>query len=161
MVCKNCSHDIPDNSKFCINCGNAIAVDHADSDAQQGGEATVQSQPAPVVQPQMQQPQFQPQQNQYQYFNPQMQQPMMQPPAFDPNNIPAKYKPLSPWAYFWSSILFCIPVIGFIFLLIFTFGASNINLRNYARSYWCALLIALIIAAVIVVIGVSTAMSIF
>ena len=60
-----------------------------------------------------------------------------------------QYRPLSPWAYFWYSVLFLIPVIGFIALLVFTFSSTNINRRNFARSYWCALLITVIIALVI------------
>jgi hypothetical protein len=69
--------------------------------------------------------------------------------------IPSEYKPLSPWAYFWLSILFSIPVVGFIFLLVFSFNGSNINRRNYARSYWCGLLIALVIILIYVVIAVA------
>lgn len=69
--------------------------------------------------------------------------------------IPSKYRPLSPWKYFWLSILFSIPIVGFIFLLVFSFNGSNINRRNYARSYWCGLLIALIIILIYVVIAVA------
>ena len=66
--------------------------------------------------------------------------------------IPAEYKPLSPWAYFGLNILFSIPVIGFIFLLVFTFSGANINRRNYARSFWCYLLVAVIVAIVFLVL---------
>ena len=66
-----------------------------------------------------------------------------------------QYRPLSPWAYFWYSVLFLIPVIGFIALLVFTFSSTNINRRNFARAYWCALLIAIIIALIIA--GLSAA----
>ncbi len=52
------------------------------------------------------------------------------------NNLPEEYKPLGMWAYFGYEILFSIPIVGFIFLLVFSFGATkNINLRNFARSY--------------------------
>ena len=53
------------------------------------------------------------------------------------------------------SILFSIPVVGFIFLLVFSFNGSNINRRNYASSYWCGLLIALVIILIYVVIAVA------
>ena len=66
--------------------------------------------------------------------------------------IPEEYKPLSPWAYFGYQLLFSIPLVGFILLIIFSCGgSSNINLKNYARSYWCALLVSFIIIIVFVV----------
>lgn len=56
-------------------------------------------------------------------------------------NLPDQFRILSPWAYFGLQILYSIPVVGFIFLLIHTFSAGNLNRRSFARSYWCALLI--------------------
>lgn len=59
--------------------------------------------------------------------------------------IPNEYKPISAWGYLGYNLLFSIPLIGFIFLLIFALGGTqNINLRNYARSYFCAMLVAFI-----------------
>ena len=55
--------------------------------------------------------------------------------------IPEEYQPLSPWAYFGLQILFAIPVVGFIFLIIFSINGANLNRRNFARSYWCSLII--------------------
>ena len=51
-------------------------------------------------------------------------------------NIPNEYKPISAWGYFGYNILFSIPIIGFIFLIVFSFDSSNINRRNYARSFF-------------------------
>ena len=67
------------------------------------------------------------------------------------NSIPNEYKPLSPWAYVGYSFLFSIPFIGFIMLLVFSFDSSRINRRNYARSYFCSMLIGLILAVIIMV----------
>ena len=61
------------------------------------------------------------------------------------NNIPSEYRVLSPWAYFGYSILFAIPLIGFILAIVFAFDNSNLNRRNFARSYFCGLLIAVIL----------------
>ncbi len=69
--------------------------------------------------------------------------------------IPAEYKPLSPWAYFGYSILFSIPLVGFILLIVFSLDNSNINRRNFARSYWCTLIL-LVIIFIILIIFVST-----
>ena len=71
------------------------------------------------------------------------------------NNIPSNYKPLSPWAYFGYNILFSIPIVGFILLIVFSFDNSNINRRNYARSFWCAILIVVIIIIFIGILGFS------
>jgi len=64
-------------------------------------------------------------------------------------------RPLSPWAYLGLQILFSVPVIGFIFLIIFSISSGNINRRNFARSYFCILLICLIIIAVCTLLGLS------
>ncbi|MBR4880778.1 MAG: hypothetical protein IKU19_02525 [Clostridia bacterium] len=74
-------------------------------------------------------------------------------------SLPSKFKPMSPWAYFGLNILFSIPVVGFIFLMIFTFNDSNRNRRNYARSYWCSLIIVAIVAVIITVIAVVAGVS--
>ena len=58
-----------------------------------------------------------------------------------------KHQYLSAWSYFWLDILYSIPVIGFIFLLIHSFGANNENRLHYARSYFVKLLVVLIISA--------------
>ena len=66
------------------------------------------------------------------------------------NIINDNLKPISMWGYFGYQILFSIPIIGFIFILIYSFGGTNnINLRNYARSYFCTLiLVAILILAI-------------
>ena len=67
----------------------------------------------------------------------------------------SEYKPLSPWTYFGYSILFNIPVIGFILLIVFSLDNSNINRRNYARSYWCWLVIFIILVVILIISGIS------
>ena len=66
--------------------------------------------------------------------------------------IPNEYKPLSPWAYVGYNLLFSLPIIGFIMMIVFAFDSSNINRRNYARSFFCAMLIGLIIGIIAMVI---------
>ncbi|MEF2640890.1 MAG: ABC transporter permease [Clostridia bacterium] len=69
-----------------------------------------------------------------------------------PNTIPNEYRPLSAWAYFGYNILFAIPLVGFIMLIVFAFDSSNINRRNYARSFFCAYLVAIIILIVVLIL---------
>lgn len=67
--------------------------------------------------------------------------------------IPEEYRPLSPWAYFGYQLLFNIPCVGFILLCIFALGGTkNINLKNYARSYFIVYLLVFIITVLIIAI---------
>lgn len=74
--------------------------------------------------------------------------------------IPREYKPLGMWEYFLYSILFNLPIIGFICLIIHSFD-SNINLRNYAKSFFCVYILALIVFLVVCFFGGFTIASIF
>ena len=73
--------------------------------------------------------------------------------------IPEDYKPISMWGYFGYQILFAIPIVGFICVLIFAFSAHNINLRNFARSYFCFLIIVLVILGIAIASGAFAAVS--
>ena len=62
------------------------------------------------------------------------------------NSIPGEYKPISMWGYFGYEVLFSIPIIGFICIIIFSVGGTgNINLKNFARSRLCLLILVLAI----------------
>lgn len=81
-----------------------------------------------------------------------------------PDNIPEEYRPISMWGYFGYQLLFSIPCVGFILLIVFSVGGTkNVNLRNFARSYFCYIIIMAIIVLLILVatgaLGALTAMS--
>lgn len=59
-----------------------------------------------------------------------------------------EYKPISMWGYFGYEILFALPLIGWIILIVKALSARNVNLRNFARSYFCLLIILSVIAAI-------------
>jgi uncharacterized membrane protein YvbJ len=131
MNCSNCGSEVNEGVEFCPNCGSKI----------------VNPAGAQYTQQQYSQPQYtQPQQAQYVYQNP---------ATSDPN---MDYTPISMWGYFGYEILFSIPCVGFIMLLVFSFGGTkNINLRNFARSYFCFLILAAILVAIFTaIVGVST-----
>ena len=72
----------------------------------------------------------------------------------DINSIPEKYRPISMWGYFGLEILFSIPVVGFIILIVFALGGTkNVNKKNFARSYFCFVIIFVIILAILVATG--------
>lgn len=74
--------------------------------------------------------------------------------------IQPAYKPIGMWEYFGYEILFSVPLLGFIILLIFSFGGTkNVNLKNFARSYFCLFLLqfaAVIALTVWIVLSVGT-----
>ena len=57
-------------------------------------------------------------------------------------------KPISGWGYVGRAILWSIPVIGWLILIFKALFAKNRNVKNYARSFFCAFLLVLIIAVV-------------
>lgn len=70
------------------------------------------------------------------------------------NNIPMEYQPISMWGYFGYEILFAIPCIGWILLLVFAFGGTrNINVRNFARSYFCLLIIVAVLFGIFMLLS--------
>lgn len=58
-------------------------------------------------------------------------------------------------------ILFSIPCVGFIALLIFAFGGTkNVNLKNFARSYFCFTIILVVLVVLFTIaFGGATAYS--
>lgn len=174
MICTNCGKENVDTAAFCESCGTKLtpAAPAAPevSAAPEVNTATV-SEATTVTAPQPQytppQPQYVPPQNQY---TPPQPRPVQATPY---NNyapvakpatpvIPPEYKPLSGWAYFGWQLLFAIPLVGFILLIVFACGGThNINLRNFARSYFCALLIAAILAVIGIILTLVFGASVF
>lgn len=72
---------------------------------------------------------------------------------YDAFNIPPEFKPLGAWAYLGLSILFSIPIIGWIFLIVFSFSDANLNRRSFARYYLLTFIITLVLIAVLYFTG--------
>lgn len=67
------------------------------------------------------------------------------------NHIPSEYKPITPIGYIGYQLLFSLPIVGLIFLIIFAVGGTNnINVKNFARSYFVIYLIAIILIFILV-----------
>ena len=134
MNCPNCGAPVSAGDRWCANCG---------------AQVNVPQQPA-VQQPVYQQPT--PQQPVYQQS--------VQPTGnFSVNDLPPQYRPLSAWAYFGLTLLFSIPVVGFIFLIVYSCSSANINRRSFARSFWCWLIIAAIVFVILLLTGVLASIS--
>ena len=80
---------------------------------------------------------------------------------FEQKYLPEAYRPLSPWAYFGLSILYSVPVIGWIFLIAHALASRNINKRNYARSFFCIYILAAIVILLLSFAGLRLDMSQF
>lgn len=77
------------------------------------------------------------------------------------DNIPEEYKPISMWGYFGYEILFSLPIIGVILLIVFSLGGTkNVNLKNFARSYFCIIIIVSIVLIILLsVVGLDSVSS--
>ena len=63
--------------------------------------------------------------------------------------VPIALKPISSWGYFGFMVLFSVPFIGFIIMTIFALGGTkNVNLKNFARSQFCFILVVLILIGI-------------
>jgi len=81
-------------------------------------------------------------------------------PPLTEENLPEKFKPISAWGYLGYNLLFSIPLIGTIMLFVYAFGGtSKINLRNYARSFFCIVLLYIGIFIFLYVTGVLGSLS--
>ena len=67
-----------------------------------------------------------------------------------------EYKPISMWGYFGYQLLFMIPFIGSLALVIVALTHKNINVRSFARSYFCVSIIVLILCALFIMMGIFT-----
>ena len=75
---------------------------------------------------------------------------------YETDRLPPELRPLSPWTYFGLDILYAIPLIGFIFLICHALGSTNVNKRNFARSFFCVYVIALILILILIFSGALT-----
>ncbi len=67
--------------------------------------------------------------------------------------LPKEYQPISAWGYIGWNLLFAIPIVGWIFILVFGLGGTkNVNLRNYAKSFIIVFLLVVIIVALIILV---------
>ena len=63
--------------------------------------------------------------------------------------------PISSWGYLGYRILFNLPFIGWIVALVMAIGATNVNVRNFARSQFIVLLFIIPIAIFAAILGFS------
>lgn len=144
--CSKCGAFIDGNAKFCNICGQAVTAPTVNT--AQNYSQPVNTQPT-YNQPAYTQPVYQSQPN----YNGGYSQGVPQ-SSITENNLPPEFKPISAWGYVGYNILFAIPIIGFIFLIVYACGGTqNKNLKNYARSFFCVMLISIILSIIFVILG--------
>ena len=139
MICPNCGSEAGAN-RFCPQCGNALPEAPVRQTVPPSYPTTPQTAPvyasAPVA--------------------PQPAAPVYRSSAdVRPEDLPPQYRPLSAWAYWGLGLLFTVPIVGFIFLIVFSFSRANINRRSFARSYFCWMLLIAIVLTVFLLAGGS------
>lgn len=68
--------------------------------------------------------------------------------------IPEDYEPIGMWGYFGYQFLFAIPILGWILCISFALMARNYNLRNFARSQFCYLIIYIVVFCLLAGFGI-------
>ena len=62
---------------------------------------------------------------------------------------------ITPWGYIGYAFLFSVPLIGLICILVFAFSSGYPCRRNYARSFLIMIIIAVVIVAIGMALGVN------
>lgn len=156
MFCENCGTQLPDGTFYCTDCGaptnrEEVAVEEAVVTAEEPAVTTPEPAVAEPEQPVVTNNVYA--QNPYAQTNyyAQPQQPQA-PITITEDDLPEEYKPLSPLSYFGLQMLYSIPVVGLIFMIIFSISRGNIHRRNFTISYWFPMIIAITIAIIAIVI---------
>lgn len=135
MFCENCGKTLPDGAKFCNGCGTKTAP--AQSVNAEVERPAVNTAPPPVYT----HPTQIPPQNTYTPPAPYTPQPLNQ--------------PLRVGQYIVMLLLQCIPLVGFILLLVWAFSSTeNLNKKNYARAVLIFGFIGLVFS---IILGVALA----
>lgn len=69
-----------------------------------------------------------------------------------------RYAPLSPWAYIGYMLLFYLPIVGLVFMIIYSADDTNISRRNYARAFLGLCIATLVLGVIFGAIGLGTGM---
>lgn len=169
-TCKTCGKEIPKEARFCTYCGtlqdspapeepaakSAPAVQAAPAAAQDAAAQAPDAKAPGVEAPKTEAPSAKaPSQA--------SSAPLEAMPAYpqapkapapkrpgDAEDCAPRYQPLGAWSYFWLSVLFAVPVVGLVFMIVFSCNTGNINRRNFARSYLIRLVFGLVICAIAV-----------
>lgn len=181
-ICKTCGKEIPADARFCTYCGTLQDSPAPEEKTTPSAPLTEQTPPAPAEKTDAAPKTDAPKEEPPKVELPKAEAPKAEPPKTeapksqsgaalspmpsypqapkapapksygDDADYAPKYRPLGAWAYFWLSVLFAVPVVGFVFMIVFSCNSNHINRRNFARSYLILLIFAVLIGAVTVLL---------
>ena len=178
MFCSNCGKQLPDEARFCDRCGmpvrEPIHIPEPEPETEPVKDPEPEPEPEPVKIPEPEPepepvripepepesepvriPEPEPEPEPVRVPEPEPEPEPVDVPLFAPEPepaVPEENRPLSPWGYFGYGLLFSIPVIGFILLIVFSFAGKNVNRKNFARSYWCWVILVVAIILILTVV---------
>ncbi len=125
-------------AKFCTYCGSPLDPESAVC-KECGVEVAVAEKVTPVPQP-----------------APTVSAPVTEMKDTNEENVPTgKYAVASTSSFFWFSLLYSLPFIGFICSIIFSFVSKNLNHKNYARSILVWYLVGIIAVLLVIVLLIA------
>ena len=142
--CTNCGATLNDDARFCTECGATLEAAAAQPAAAaappppppQAAAPVMQAAPPPQAAPAAEKPKKKKKER----------------PVYEDYDAPApgsKYAPISTWGYIGISLLACIPIVGFILLIVWAFGGcKKINKRNFARAMLIMMAIGLVFSLI-------------
>ena len=121
MFCTNCGATVIDGTSICPACGASLGQEPQNPGANNAASAGAGYSG--------------PTNSGYNQGNAGYHQAYNNAPVTKPVDPRYNYDPISTWGYIGYSLLFVIPLVGFILAIVFAFsGSGSINRRNYARS---------------------------
>ena len=142
--CTQCGATLPDETRFCTECGATLPGGADPAPPPPQAESPIQSPPPQQSAPPPQQPVYQ---------QPAYQQPAPPaPPPIDPDRPPkgSKYEPISTGGFIGIFLLLCIPIIGFILMIVWACGGCRkVTKRALARAMLIFTAITLVITLVL------------
>ena len=72
-----------------------------------------------------------------------------------PDTLPKEFKPLGAWKYFGYSLLFSLPLAGFVLAIVFAVDNDNIHRRNFARATLIIWGISIVISILIFLFSIT------
>lgn len=170
--CPSCHNANEESAVFCAICGAVLPKDEPqEQPVSDVSEQAPQAQPsyeAQAVPQTEQQPAYEAQQPRPTFVQPVTPPVYAQPnysqsygyPQFNENMLPPEYRPVSIGQFFGYTLLFSVPVVGFIMLLVTAFGSGNsISLKNYAKSMLIWYVIGIVLTVIMFVFGFMLAAS--
>lgn len=139
MFCRKCGMDNPEGARYCRRCGEALERPRTSSEGALSGAAPLGAGPSGTASSGAAASSVPPMSR-----------------NISIEDLPPEYRPIGMWGYFGYNLLFSIPFVGWIIALVFACGVtSNVNLKNYARGYFCGLIVACVVVFLFSVSGCS------